>query len=562
MANREDLAIIRAARAGQAQAQLTLGQRYLFGGNGLPQSLATAFHWLERAARQDVADAWMLIAQHIPYEIVLPLARPQDAALWYERAFDAGLKKAGLVFARLVLGNAALLTAELRKKAVRALEVVAKDGNADAQWLLAQQVQGSAAAPAANQVAPVAATRSDAPYVKKASPDSSATSSFSAIESPESQAQQWTQKAADAGIEQARHALAEMAWEKEDRTAFLKSAAPLADNLLEQYEPLIAQLNGPSDMLARNLGGQNTVLLVRLAQVLQEQEQEKADLLKAQQLLELAACADDRGAQLALGLLYARMDPHGERIFAGQGSANYKKAIRWLTLAGERGMAAAWFALSRIYLKPEFSQRNLTDVQHYLERAAEMGHVEAQLECGMSAWRNRRDDPANDVRAVYWLQKAATHGNVEAQTLLGKIADRPGPAAWAVNAKQQLTREMINAHPFLAARIELAIMFGLSRPEALLIDLKQADCGHCLLVDIRTQYARSKRRLILIETGEERAALNRVGRLFEDVDCGQTGPEGNYRQRLYRLRTVLPAAAADELSSIQEGASQDEETPV
>ena len=34
MANREDLAIIRAARAGDAQAQLNLGQRYLFGGNG------------------------------------------------------------------------------------------------------------------------------------------------------------------------------------------------------------------------------------------------------------------------------------------------------------------------------------------------------------------------------------------------------------------------------------------------------------------------------------------------------------------------------------------------
>ncbi|MFX7507440.1 hypothetical protein ABTJ37_24285, partial [Acinetobacter baumannii] len=76
--------------------------------------------------------------------------------------------------------------------------------------------------------------------------------------------------------------------------------------------------------------------------------------------------------------------------------ANYKKAIRWLTLAGEQGMAAAWVVLSRLYLKPEFSQRNLADVQHYLERAAEMGHVEAQVECGVGAWRNRRDDPAND----------------------------------------------------------------------------------------------------------------------------------------------------------------------
>jgi hypothetical protein len=29
--------------------------------------------------------------------------------------------------------------------------------------------------------------------------------------------------------------------------------------------------------------------------------------------------------------------------------------------------------------------------------------------------------------------------------------------------------------------------------------------------------------------------------LFEDVDCGPNGPEGNYRQRLYRFKTALPA---------------------
>ena len=36
MANREELLIIRAARAGKAPAQLALGKRYLFGGGGFP----------------------------------------------------------------------------------------------------------------------------------------------------------------------------------------------------------------------------------------------------------------------------------------------------------------------------------------------------------------------------------------------------------------------------------------------------------------------------------------------------------------------------------------------
>lgn len=521
MANREDLAIIRAARAGQAEAQLTLGKRYLFGGNGLPQSLGTAFHWLERAARQDLADAWMLIAQHIPYEVVTPLAKPQDAALWYERAFDAGLSKAGLVFARLVLGNAAQIGADLRSKAIRALEVVAREGNPDAQWLLAQQ---------SHEVQQQLSPRGTEAAIR----------TEPAPPQPRDEIRQWTQRAADAGIEQAQHALADAAWRQSDIPAFLQRAQPLADALLRQYEPVAGQLNAPAEMLASSLGGQNIQLLRRLAQVRLGEAQ--PNLLYVQQLLELAALAGDRDAQLGLGLLYGRMDEQGERRFPGQGSANYKKAIRWLTLAGEQGMAAAWYALSRIYLKPEFSQRNLADVQHYLERAAEMGHMAAQLECGVTAWRNRRDDPANDVRALYWLQKAATQGSAQAQSLLGKIADRPGTASWAVQARAQLTRELVNAYPFLAARIELAALFNLTRPEALLIDLKQADCGHCLVVDIRAQYARSKRRLIMIETGEERGALNRIGRLFEDVDCGPFGPEGNYRQRLYRLKTAVPDA--------------------
>lgn len=531
MANREDLAIIRAARAGEAAAQLTLGKRYLFGGNGLPQSPGTAYHWLERAARQGQADAWMLIAQHIPYEVVLQLARPHEAAQWYERAFDDGFTRAGLVLARLVLehpSGTAAASAEQKAHALRALEVVAGEGNADAQWLLARQGERMVAPEEVTAGAPGAA----------------------AVALKPEQLQQWTQKAADAGIEQAQHALADSAWRQSDMAAFQQRAQPLADALLRQHESGVAQLNAPSEALAAGLGPQNILLLRRLAQV--HLDDKCADLPRAQQLLELAALACDRDAQLALGLLYGRVDESGARRFPGQGSANYKKAIRWLTLAGEQGMAAAWYVLSRIYLKPEFSQRNLADVQHYLERAAEMGHVDAQLECGVGAWRNRRDDPANDVRALYWLQKAATQGAQEAQALLDKVADRPQAAAWAVQARAQMSREQVNAHPFLAARIELAMLFGLTRPEALLVDLKQADCGHCLMIDIRSQYARSKRRLIMVETGEQRGALNRIGRLFEDMDCGPSGPEGNYRQRLYRLKTLLPQSQEDEETEAQD----------
>jgi hypothetical protein len=66
------------------------------------------------------------------------------------------------------------------------------------------------------------------------------------------------------------------------------------------------------------------------------------------------------------------------------------------------------------------------------------------------------------------------------------------------------------------------------------------------VIDIRASYGRSRRRLISVETAQERQLLDRVGLVFENVDHGPGGPEGNYRQRLYRLRTLLPEAGGAE----------------
>src|SRR5580765_677737 len=510
MERRGGLWIVRAARAVQAEAELDLGRRYLLGGNGLPQSFTTALYWLDRAARQDIADAWFLIGEYIPYDAVAQAPNPLAYVCWYERAFDGGLKAAGLAFARLVLAYREQLAMQpMLGKALQVLEEAARVGAVEAQWLLAQQ-QVDLPHPAA------------APSILSASAGGQETADAAG----------WTQKAADAGVAPAQLALADAAWLRLDREDFIRHALPLGRALLARYG---GELRQP--VLAGHLSEDNIVLLSRLSQVLSDIDGIGVD--EARQLLELAAYADDKVAQCSLGLFFARMREDGSRTFPGFGLANYKKAVRWLTQAGERGLASAWFALSRIYLKPEFSQRNLTDAQHYLERAAEMGHALAQLECGSIAWRNRRDDPANDVRAVYWLQKAAAQNNAAARDLLDRIVDRPARADWAVEARRHMTRESLHAYPLLAARLELAILCGLTRPEALLIDLGQADCGHCLVVDIRHHHARSKRRLISIDTGAQRQALDRIMCVFEDVDCSLSGPEGNYRQRMYRLKTAL-----------------------
>jgi TPR repeat protein len=489
MANREELGIIRGARAGNVVAQLTLGKLYLFGSASLPKSMPTALHWLQRAAQQDCREACLLIGSEIPFETAQHYA--QALLPWYEQAYDDGVVQAGLVLAQLVQLVPALpgQGAALHAKARRALEQAALAGLPDALWLLARHDVDVEPGQAANG--------------------------------------EWLTRAADNGVAEAQYALLERAWDDTDRSGFLLRALPLARRLL--------RTGSPAPMAA-----QEVLLLSRCAQALSTELNADADPLEIGRFWDRAAQGGDRTAQLALGLWFSRMEVTGARARGGIASVNFKRAIRWLIQAGEQGLAAAWFVLSRIYIKPEFSQRSTVEAQAYLERAADMGHGAAQLECGIHAWRNRRDGLDNDVRAAYWLLKAAAQGSAEAEDALHKVAPDAEPTPWLEQIGMQLTREQVCSQPFLSARLELAGLFNLSRAEALLLDVHAADQGHCLVVDIRASYGRSKRRLVLLRTALQRQALDRIVRLFDNVDCGPGGPEGNYRQRLYRLKTWLP----------------------
>jgi len=533
MANREELAIIRGARSGRVEAQLELGKRYLFGSAGLPRSLPTALHWLERAARQGCAESCELIGSHIPLE----LARAHGAPLasWYERAYDGGNVRAGLVLAQLLLEDGSTSTGALHAKAVRALEEAARAGFAEAQWLLARRPEIAAGITPANGAA--AARQQAAPARDRTGPAperrAAARTGAPGADAP-APGQPWLRRAADNGLAEAQFALLEQSWSAGSWPDYLARALPLARALVD--------IAGGKH--TRRLAPGEVTLLSRTARLLADGKgNADANNDEIHAFWELAAAEHDRHAQLAIGLWYARMQVDGTRIQGGTGAANFKKAIRWLLLAGEQGLAEAWYALSRIYLKPEFSQRNVADAQRYLERAAEMGYEVAQLECGHNAWRARRENESNDVRAVFWLQQAAAQGNAEAGMALRKIAPRLDDVSHTETGALRDCVGDLSPHPLLAARLELAALFGLSRAETLLLDVAAADQGHCLVIDIRASYGRSKRRLVMVNTAEERQALDRIVRLFENVDCGPGGPEGNYRQRLYRLRTLVADAA-------------------
>ncbi|MEY5002219.1 MAG: hypothetical protein RL678_28 [Pseudomonadota bacterium] len=506
MANREELLIIRSARAGHPQAQLALGKRYLFGSTNLPQSHPTALHWLEKAAEQNQQEAWMLIGEHVSYAVALQAEDPLRVALWYERAFEGKSARAGLVFAMLVFSCWLRADDGLRQKSMRALTGAAEAGLADAQWLLAQQLGLHELLSGGPQ--PVTAQ----------------------INKRRSQIIELVTKAALGGIADAQYAMADYWWQQGDANKFLLWALPIAQDLDRRcHGPSIHRITPSKTQLS---------LFLRCAQAIMGQAE--VNLRLAERYMRIAAEGGDAEAQLEYGLLAARMDENGKRLRRLPGVAHYKKAIRWLSLAAESGEAAAWFAISRIYLKPEFSRRSIKESRRCLELSGAAGHRAAQLELAHLAWRSRRVDPRADVRAVYWLQKAASQGDQQAAAMLNRIAPPVRRTEWAIAARASFNRDVSSQYPFLAARVELAYWFGLSRAEALLINVESSDHGHCLEVDIRKSHPRSRRRLIQVETGEQRRALERAARIFDIAEPhGRVGPEGNYRQRLYRFRSIF-----------------------
>ncbi len=526
MAHREALQTIRAARAGHASAQLELGKRYLFGRGGVPKNSASALYWLDRAAQQKEEDAWALIGSYIPFETAQYSANVRNLTRWYQCAFEAGDLQAGIVLAKLVLAHAELLCDSKQCAAAReAIRAGAEAGHEEALWLWAQVCRGEI-------LGGVSSGHAELESQERKSHEHNHEHKYA------SEAWcQWAEKAAEKGVEAARHALVEDAWSRQDYCAYLKWMLLPAKALL--------QAAGRSSRILAALSEREVLMLKRCARALEVTRQMLPDEIQA--FWEAAAQAGDAEAQFIIGLFLAKMDQSGQRADTGAGRVVYKKALRWLNQAAKNGMTEAYYIISKIYLKPEFSQRNSVAAQHYLQQAAQAGHVLAQLEWGGELWRRRGNENNEDVKALYWFSQAASQGNEEAAAWIRRIAGPDSPQDWARQAHEKIIanrrRQPSSPWPltsqYMAARVELALHFGLSRAEALVLDVKKADCGHCLVVDIRDYHPRSKRRLIVIRDERMRQMVSRIRHLFSDVDNSEIGPEGNYRRRLYRLKSMM-----------------------
>jgi uncharacterized protein len=294
-------------------------------------------------------------------------------------------------------------------------------------------------------------------------------------------------------------------------------------------------------------------------------------------------------ARLTLGLQLAQLDgvsasasasdsgsaTSGAEVDKGRSNASLKKAVYWLELAAKDGDRDAWFALGEIYRRPQFSGYNAAESDRCFDRAADLGHAQAQFRKGANLWRKREklDEKVKGLQASYWVWQAQQQGVDEASDLLAKILEScPKPALNDWHDLALLAEQAINRHAeykieyewlLLCHRLVIANQFHLSKAELLLADITQLQHEHCVVVDIRWELPKILPRLIQIETIGQRRALLAAGKVFTGNASSELGAssasrapinrnavddedelfesrarEGNLRQRRYRFDKV------------------------
>jgi hypothetical protein len=282
-------------------------------------------------------------------------------------------------------------------------------------------------------------------------------------------------------------------------------------------------------------------------------------------------------ARLTLGLQLAQLDGVSASGSSdldtdkGRSNASLKKAVYWLELAAKDGNRDAWFALGEIYRRPQFSGYNATESDRCFDRAADLGHAQAQFRKGAHLWRRREklEERVKGLQASYWVWQAQQQGVHDARDLLIKILEScPKPAANDWHDLALLAEQAINRHAeykieyewlLLCHRLVIANQFHFSKAELLLADIALLQHEHCVVVDIRWELPKILPRLIQIETIGQRRALLAAGKVFtgntssglgatsasrnsiardaadEDELADSRMREGNLRQRRYRF---------------------------
>ena len=535
MASREFLKIMKLARSGDALAQQKIGHIYMLGDDGVPKNSQNALLWLEKASVsiRFNEEIFNFVAAHL--ELTINLSSSQAPFAW------------------------------------KCLLLAANAGNTRARWLMAQAI--SQFAPQANQISETPITAlAFAQMSEKNWSDAGGLESFRTL------AHRYLEELADLSSfsEQAsaKKLLAQCLQDGRLGTLDVDRSKKIIASLATQSNDL-----GLSSLLSLGFSFSQGIdaslvpaLKMHLPSLLNNKKHLNEHLpiywaawqqLQNADALEIAAELGHVPAQLAMGLRLAKLDTTVDEVInteedknketeskTNSGNARLKRAVYWLKLAANHGEREAWYALGLINRMPQYSGYSAEDSNTYFDKAADLGHPQAQYRKGAALWRKRAQlsEEVEGLQASYWVWHASQQGVTEAQELLSKIMEshsNPKKNDWYSLASAVAQAMAENSHRLtgeillMCHRVIVANQLNLSKAELLLADIAAIQHEHGAVVDIRAELPRSTPRLILIETLEQRKALMMASKAFANAELSNSLDEGNLRQRRYRLEKLM-----------------------
>lgn len=379
-----------------------------------------------------------------------------------------------------------------------------------------------------------------------------------------SQAMKWLALAAAAGSGAAAEAQAAMSSQAPDATKLLRASHAISKepgiDLLALTRLAIAEAmsQGDDELITRNLAlaihlapGNAPDVADCVCTVLERAELREAfhldvDRDRIERCLEACATRGNAQAALMLGRALCGISVGPLRADKLVSAPNMRKGAALLLRAADAGKDQAWLLLYGVHSNHRASVANPQMARFFLEKAATRGDTLAQRRLGALVLRSATTLHESE-QGIHWLHEAMEKGDASALRLLQSLVL---PVAGDEDAASSAIESLRRDDPWMACRLRTARDFGLTKLEALSVDIAKGFRSWGLVVGINPFIVQSKlssARAIPAVTAIAARNLRLSAAFFQQShQNGGASIEGDLRKRSHRLRRWLDRHGVDE----------------
>lgn len=224
---------------------------------------------------------------------------------------------------------------------------------------------------------------------------------------------------------------------------------------------------------------------------------------------------------------------------------NLRGGTALLLRAADAGMSDAWLLLHHVHANGQGSVANPQAAKFFLEKAASTGNVNAQRQLGAMILKSAIDISEFEL-GMHWLSQASTQGDAIAKSLLRTFAL---PVHGSEQEADNAIAEVMRIDPWVAHRLRTSRNFGLTKTEAMNIDLISGMRSWGLVVSSEAADRRLRAPFSRTIPALEPKYMDQLREAVEFFRIsGENGAivNGERRQKPHTLRYVLDRIGFDE----------------